>query len=188
MNDSSGFEKEASTEAAVLPVLAIIDVQDGFLNTSTEHLPDLIYNYVTKASDRYSKIVATQFYNPEGSNFEKLLRWERLRGEHETRLDRKIASVSDTIVTKSIYSAAPELLTEARATGTREIHLCGIDTDVCVLLSASGIFDAGYYPKVLHFLCASSAGKEAHEAAAKQLGRIIGRNQVLTDPGTQVSL
>jgi len=164
-----------------LPILAIVDVQIGFLNSFTNHLPERICDYLSHERSRYSKIVATQFYNPEGSNFEKLLRWERLRNKAETQLDKRIASISDTIIAKNIYNAAPELLNEAKSVGTREIHFSGIDTDVCVLLSASGVFDAGFYPTVLHFLCASSAGTETHEAAVKQLGRIIGSKQVITD-------
>lgn len=53
--------------------LLMVDVQRGFINASTEHIPAL----VKAAQPEYEHVVATRFFNPNPSPFRTLLQWER---------------------------------------------------------------------------------------------------------------
>ena len=53
--------------------LLIIDVQKGFINEHTEHLPKKI----EKLQERYDNIYAVQFVNLNNSLFRSLLHWDK---------------------------------------------------------------------------------------------------------------
>ena len=159
----------------------IVDVQRGFLGPHTAHVPGDIDAFLRNMRDRYSKVIATQFYNTDGSSFETLIGWRRLKEQEEVALADEISVWPSLVIPKTTYGAAEEILEQAKIVGTREIHFCGIDTDVCVLLNAAAAFDAGFQPKILYFLCATGGGAEAHQSALPLLKRLIGAKQVVTD-------
>ena len=61
----------------------------------------------------------------------------------------------------------------------QDVHLCGLDTDACVLSTAMEIFDANLRPVVISSACASSGGIALHNNAITMLKRNIGAKQVL---------
>lgn len=164
---------------APLPILVLIDVQRGFVGPHTSEVPGNIERFLREHSDRFSSVVATRFYNPKGSNYERLIGWTRLQNEHETELVPEITRWVSEVIDKPTYAAVDEISAVADKHSTREIVFCGIDTDVCVLQNAAGVFDAGYTPSVIYDLCATGGGPEAHAAAYPLLARTIGRSQVI---------
>ena len=60
-----------------------------------------------------------------------------------------------------------------------EVHLCGVDTDACVLKVALDLFDMGYRPRILLDACASGNGADYHERAIEIFTRQLGRKAVL---------
>ena len=158
--------------------LLIIDVQQGFINDSTKHIPIL----VAKEQEKYQHIFISRFFNPPKSFFRNNLNWHKMdKNSSEWKLafspvERAI------IIDKDKYSIVnSEFLKKIEEKKIKEIHIVGIDTDACVLYSTIALFDCGYKVKVLSRLCASSAGTEYHDMGIKLLIRSIGKNQVILD-------
>jgi len=156
--------------------LLIIDVQQGFINEWTREIPAR----VARLQAGFDHVVATRFYNAEGSFYRTLIGWHRLdRGSPEFALaftPRQDALILD----KAIYSCVSErLLSHLTEHRIARVHLSGIATDNCVLKSAVDLFEAGIEPIVLAEACASHGGPEIHDCALKLLRRFIGKQQVV---------
>ena len=156
--------------------LFIIDVQKGFVNDATRHIPER----VAAIQDRYDHVVATRFYNPQGSFYRTLIGWNRFPpGSDEVAFafaPRDDALVVDKACYSSLSDEVVALLDRHRI---GRVHLCGIATDGCVLKTAVDLFERGTVPVVLADYCASHGGIECHEAGLLLLRRFIGRGQVV---------
>ena len=63
--------------------------------------------------------------------------------------------------------------------GISKLLICGMDTEVCVYVSALEAFERGFDVKVIEDLCAASHGGDYHENAIKALKRNLGRGVVV---------
>ena len=160
--------------------IIIVDVQNGFLNPVTAHIPSVIKNLLDHVP--FEHRIFTQFYNPPGSPFEKLLKWTRLRDDHEVAIADLLLAYPTVVFRKTIYTCLnQEFLEYARAHDIQQFYLAGIDTDSCVLKCAVDLFEFGFTPIVLADCCMSHGGINAHEAALSILPRYIGKDQVIAD-------
>lgn len=157
-------------------LLLIVDVQNGFINESTKHIPYL----VADLQMQYTKVYATRFYNEENSFFRTLLKWHRLSKDSPEFTLAFSPSDHTNLIDKNIYSCVNQdflnILMESKC---QTIDICGIDTDICVTKCAVDLFENGFVPNVLANFCASHAGIEAHENGLKTLGRYIGESQII---------
>lgn len=155
--------------------LLIVDVQQGFVNAATRHLPARI----AELQDEYDRIFATQFINPPGSPYRHLMGWERFApGSADVQLAFTPRDDA-TVIEKTIYSCvSPAFLDQVRRERIEELHLCGIATDNCVLKCAVDLFEAGLRPVVLADFCASHAGADHHKWGLAIIQRFIGEQQV----------
>lgn len=155
--------------------LLIVDVQTGFVNDNTRH----IVPSVEALQSRYDHVYATRFINAEDSPYRKWINWHRL-GADSPEIELAFSAHPDTVVyDKHAYSSVDEqFLAELRRHDIEEVHICGIDTDVCVTQSAVDLFEAGVRPVVLAASCASHGGPEFHEYALRILRRLIGEAQI----------
>lgn len=156
--------------------LLIVDVQKGFINESTAHIPKL----VEQIQNRYDLLYATKFFNKKNSFYRSLIKWSRfdIRSDDFKLAFSPLSHVK--IIDKSIYTCVNEVfLRQLTDNNIDEVHICGIDTDICVTKCAVDLFEAGIVPKVLANFCASHAGNDAHLNALKTLERFIGRDQVI---------
>lgn len=156
--------------------LLIVDVQKGFINSSTSHIPGLVENL----QKDYKYVYATRFFNRPGSFYRTLIKWDRFDIDSEdfglafTPLNRT------RLIDKSIYTCInAEFLDEIKKIDINEVHVCGIDTDICVTKCAVDLFESGVEPKVLAKYSASHAGVEAHKFALATLERFIGKGQII---------
>lgn len=157
-------------------VLLIVDVQIGFVNDHTRHIPDIVQSL----QNPFDRVFATRFENARPSPFRERLGLERFApGMPETALAFEPRRDARVIV-KNVYSAADEEIRAAADAAEGTVHLCGIATDNCVLATAIGLFDMGLRPIVIADACASHAGARYHEAALMILSRMIGAEQVQT--------
>jgi len=156
--------------------LLIIDVQVGFINNFTKHIP----TKVEKLQYEYKYVYITRFYNKEKSFYRKLLKWNRFSKDSD---DFELAfkpKTNSKIIDKSIYSCINEdFLKELKKFNIDEIDICGIDTDICVTKCSVDLFENNIIPKVLANYCASHAGIENHLSALKILKRYIGKEQII---------
>ena len=155
--------------------LLIIDVQQGFINAATRHVPAR----VADLQDEYDHVFVTRFVNPLGSPYRRLIGWERFApGSADTELAFTPRDGAP-VIEKQIYSCiTPAFLDSLRQARIDEVHLCGIATDNCVLKCAVDLFEVGWHPVVLADYCASHAGADYHTWALAILERLLGKDQV----------
>lgn len=160
--------------------LVIVDLQRGFIAEGGEHLVDAIAAYVDAHRDRYALIIATRFLNQPGSLYETQRDWHAMMSGPPVELVPEIADRAGRILDKSgLAPDRDELWDDLDAEAIERVHLCGMDTDQCVLATALLVWDAGMVPTVLGDLCSSSGGKELHDAARVILRRAIGDRNVV---------
>lgn len=157
--------------------LLVVDVQNGFVSKETKFVVPRISSLLQSFTGLK---VTTQFINRQGSPYETILKWNRLREEPEIDILEEIRTQVDHIVKKNIYSACtPEFLDLLAREKVDEVYITGIDTDCCVLKTAIDLFELGIRPVVLAHCCASNGGMASHTAALTVLGRTIGREQIV---------
>jgi nicotinamidase-related amidase len=156
--------------------LLIIDVQSGFINEWTAHVP----LRVAALQDSFDCVLVTRLYNPQKSLYRKLIGWSGFSlGSVDTHLAFTARSDA-TIIDKSSYSCVNTTLIERlRGEAISRVHVCGIATDGSVLMSAVDLFQAGIEPVVLAHACGSAAGHADHQAGLQILRRLIGQKQVI---------
>jgi nicotinamidase-related amidase len=160
--------------------LLIIDVQKGFINDATRHIPAR----VADLARHYDQVIVTRFINREGSAHRRLIHWERFApGSDDTPLAFE-PPAGAAMIEKSSYSCVDAAFrARLELIAAEAVHICGIATDNCVLKCAVDLFESGFRPVVLADSCASHAGIEYHHWALKILKRMIGAEQVIDAPG-----
>jgi nicotinamidase-related amidase len=163
--------------------LLVVDVQKGFINEFTRHVPKRIATLIERGD--FEPIVFTRFINSEGSAYRRLLDWHECGDSPEIDLADEVSPFADPALTfsKPGYAGiSDELAAYLRDHQIEEIAIAGIDTDMCVLKVAMDAFDHGIKPVVLADCCASTSGLQSHFAGLAVLARNIGANQ-LQDAG-----
>jgi nicotinamidase-related amidase len=152
--------------------LLVVDIQNFFIDERTADLPRKIKQRIE--SEKYDELIFTKFINTLDSNF-FLNGWKHCMEPPETDIHPELASYANdsAVFEKHGFSAfrAEGLLEYLKRKGIKEIHICGTDTDACVLASAYDAFEFGYDVKVLEDLCASRNGKEFHDMGLKIMRR-----------------
>jgi len=159
----------------VTPLL-VIDVQKGFINAHTAHIPAVVEDLARG----YERVLATRFINRLGSAHRRLIHWERFGpGSEDTRLAFDLPAGA-AMIEKFTYTCVDAgFRARLEMMGATEVHLSGIATDNCVLKCAVDLFEAGYRPVVLAAACASHAGPDYHDWGLRILRRMIGPEQVV---------
>ena len=156
--------------------LIIVDVQKGFVNEQTKHIPAL----VERLQYDYDVVYVTRFINQPGSLYRQLIHWDHLSPESEEIELAFTPRPEAIILDKYVYTCIDDAFMERlRAQDIRAVDICGIETDICVTKCAVDLFERGIIPFVLKDYCATHASKEVEEAALSILQRYIGRSQVI---------
>lgn len=156
--------------------LLVIDLQNGFMNENTKELPNKIEEIVN--SGKYQNIVFTRFVNSVNSIFSKKLNWNGCINDRDIQI--VINTKNNKILDKSIYSAVNKnLLDYIEKNNIKNIYLCGIDTEACILKTAFDLFEKEYNVYVLKDYCASTLGIERHNNAIEILKRNIGEKYII---------
>ena len=159
--------------------LIVVDAQAGFVGPHTGHVESQISALLTQRGKDFDVVVATQFVNPADSNFRRLIDWHLLDTPEQTRLFDSVASHASVVLEKSTYGASQQLGAILDSHQVEDVFLCGIDTDVCVLQNAAGLFDLGYSVRVIVEACGTNGGPDAQNSATILLTRTIGYRQTL---------
>ena len=157
-------------------LLLIVDMQQAFINENTRHIIDKIKELIK--TNQYDEVVFTQFINSNDSIYAKKLNNYDCIDENSSRL--VIDSGNYEVITKKVYSDLNnELKIKLKQENIKEIYICGIDTECCVLKTAFDLFENGYNVYVLKDYCACTHGIERHNNALNILKRIIGNGNVI---------
>lgn len=161
--------------------LLLVDLQRGFLNDYTRHIPDRIVRLIDRDGASYSSILMTRFLNIEGGPFRRFLDWHGCATSPEIDVVPEILTYVDEDHLFSKPGSAgmsPELILWLQEHEVERVTLAGIDTDMCVLKIALDIFDLGIEPIILVDCCASTAGLQSHLAGLAVLARNIGADKL----------
>lgn len=172
-------------------ILLVIDIQRGFItNGHTNDAKERICRLI--GGRFFDEIIVTRYENYENSPIIRLMGWDSLLNESDRSIvGNEIAEVKN-IVTKTKYSGyGDSLLDMLRQKNNGEtpeqVFLCGVDTECCVLSTATDLFEAGIRPVVLSYYCGSSGGEEYHHAGILSLHHLIGRNNIYDGEITEKS-
>ncbi len=157
-------------------LLLVIDMQQSFINEETistvKNINDLI------DSNTYSHVVFTKFINDFDSIWYKELKFDGCIFKEDRKM--VIDPKDNLVIAKDIYSALnKELKSYIKDNKIKEIYLCGIDTECCVLKTALDLFEAGYNVYVLKDYCGCMNGIKSHNYALDILRRTIGKDRVI---------
>ena len=145
--------------------LAIIDMQKGFLNEYTGHLPEKIRNFLEHHD--FDAVIATRYSNTPETACYQLGNWKAcMKNTEDAELVPEIMPYLQKIFEKSTFSG----LTSACKAFLKEhqfekVWFCGVNTDCCVLATMLACYDFGQDCAVIGDLCASTVGIPAHESA-----------------------
>lgn len=157
-------------------LLLVIDVQKNFINKNTRDIPSRIENLIQ--NNKFNYIVFTKFINDKDSNFYKMLNYKGCMIEEDRRI--VIDTKDNKVLEKRTYTAlTPELMTYLKENKIKDIYLCGIDTDACVLKTAIDLFENNYNVKVIEYCTMSHSGRRYHKFAIKMLKKLIGKDSII---------
>jgi nicotinamidase-related amidase len=159
--------------------LLVVDVQRGFLNDYTHHIPERVVRLVK--SREFDPLLFTRFVNTPGSPYRRFLDWHELGCAPATDLAPELEPFAQrgTVFTKEGFTGLPDKLKSyLQRHHVSRMTVVGIDTDMCVLKVAMDLFDRGIEPIVLSDCCASTMGLQAHLAGLAVLSRNIGPHQI----------
>jgi len=138
--------------AARSTTLLIIDVQRAF------PVPKSLVAGISRYARRFDRRIFTRFVNPQGSLFRRRLTQRCCApGSEDTELWIPPAP-GDLVFDKAGYGLSPAQAGKLRRLGVREVTVCGIDTDACVLGVMFSLFDAGIACRAKAKYCWSSTG------------------------------
>lgn len=153
--------------------LLIVDVQKEFLtDTTRDRVPEI--QRLTETG-RYDCCILTYYKNTLQSPFyNRLHRYSGLDACSDSLLIHPPAGLPTVVEEKTTYGLPHQDL--PRLVGQcSHIDLVGFDTDACVIASAITLFDEGYDFDVLGEYCASTNGRDYHEAGMKIINRVLAR-------------
>jgi nicotinamidase-related amidase len=159
--------------------LLVVDVQRGFLNQYSHHIPGRIARLIKNGG--YAPVVFTRFVNTPGSPYRRLLDWHGCAEPPETDLAPELdalAQPENVFEKRGLTGVPPELAQRLKSECVEQITVVGLDADMCVAKVAMDLFDLGIEPIILIDCCASTAGLQAHLAGLAVLSRNIGPHQL----------
>ncbi len=158
--------------------LIVIDVQKFFLNAQTKPIVKRICKFLQEKANHYSAIYFTVFKNDPNSPLWRISNWKDCTDSPATNVCDEIKEFTNdkNLFYKNILSAykVPEIANSLKEHDISEVHLCGFDTDCCILATSYDVFDRGIKPVVLENLTASHSTKKLHKPAISMIKRNIG--------------
>jgi len=132
--------------------LMIVDVQRAFAP------PPQFLDRLRRYSRRFPCRVFTQYINPPGSLFRRMLK-QKSCAPGTPDIDLLLEPGKDDLVfRKQTYGLTANHLRRLRARKIRQMTVCGLDTDACVLGVMFSLFDAGIECHLKEDMCWSSSG------------------------------
>lgn len=135
--------------------LMIVDLQRAFA------APPKLVEGIRRYARRFDCRIFTRFINPAGSLFRTRLH-QRCCAPGSENTELCIApGPEDLVFTKAGYGLAPADIRKMRRLGIKEVTVCGIDTDACVLGVMFSLFDARIACRAKAKYCWSSTGLQS---------------------------
>ena len=167
--------------------LWVIDPQNAFVNSYTEHVVEPIAALIRDWCSHGGKVSASWFKSCGDDPWNEFMGWNTGGKENEALhplVADAIAETGSHSFPKNSYSAVigdTDLYWVRLTDWGDEIYLCGLDTEACVLATATDFFQHRFTrPVVFTDLCVSSRGPEYHQAGLMCLESLIGADQLVS--------
>ena len=158
--------------------LIVVDVQKYFLIDKTKSIVKNIQRYLANNSRNYSSIYFTIFKNDTTSPLWQISKWKDCTASPDIEVCDEIKEFTnnENLFYKNYLSAAkvPQIREGLERNNISEVHLCGFDTDCCVLATAYDLFDQKIKPVILENLTWSTSKENLHKSAIQMVKRNIG--------------
>ncbi len=158
--------------------LIVIDVQKYFLSKETKPVVRKIAQYLKDKAKDYTVIYFTIFKNDSESPLWQISEWRDCTNSPDTDICDELKEFTNrnNVFYKHILSAVKvqNILQGIKRNDVAEVHLCGFDTDCCVLATAYDLFDQKIKPVILENLTWSTSKEKLHKSAVKMIKRDIG--------------
>lgn len=138
--------------------LLIVDLQVGFAPS------DELVERIRRASARYGRVVMIRFTNQPSSLYRSILAWHGEGGDLVLQVPQAV------ILDKDGYGLTEQHLQILAEMQCTEWHVCGLETDACVLACAFSLWDAGLRPVIQPELCESPLQEQGLAVAKRQFG------------------
>lgn len=166
-------------------VLVVVDVQNGFIREESHHVVPIIANLVDRWQAVGGDVVFTRYINYPGSPFERLIKWTEVQDSPQIDIAPELLPYTKravAVIDKTMYSLFADDKGRALVSerGWKDIYVCGIATESCVLKTAVDAFELDLTPWLLEDASASHAGNAVHEAGVLVTQRFIGKGQIIT--------
>src|SRR4051794_13062808 len=120
--------------------LVVVDIQNGFVNEKSDRALPPIVRLIERWRALDAPIYFTKFLNLPGSKWENLIGWKRLRTTPEVDFHESVARfVNDGYLVEkhNLYtSVTGKLKADLDSGAIRDVVICGIATESCVLATA----------------------------------------------------
>jgi nicotinamidase-related amidase len=169
-------------------VLVIIDMQNYFVRDVSAHIVPVIADLATRWRSAGNDVVFTRYVNRPGSPYERLLGWTECSESPQIDIVDELrphAEKATAVIDKNGYSLFSDATGAALVAGHRwrDIYLCGIATENCVLATALGAFELNLTPWLIEDACASHRDRSFHDAGMLVAGSFIGQGQIISVAG-----
>lgn len=163
------------------PLLLIVDVQNYFLPDGEKGLK--FSKEIELLQSRYDHIAISRFINSENTFWVKYLDWTAMMpGEESTNLSFSPAENAFIYDNSTFTSVHHVLLEYIRKHEISEVHICGVDTDACILATGFDLWDKQIHFKILIDHCISSAGDIIDSSAHMLMNKNFGFDIVVKSP------
>ena len=153
--------------------LVVIDLQNWSVNDKTRDIPEKVANFIDKNKNNFDFVLFTKAHNTKNFSLYKYRGVkEGMRGRLlEMRPEIRRFLTRNNVFSKTTYSAfkSKKFSDFLKKNNIKELYLCGINTDKCVLATAYEAFDLGYEIRIIDDLIGSTAKKAKHNAGLLML-------------------
>ena len=157
-------------------LLLVIDLQNEFINENTVLSKEEIKKLVD--SNNYDRVLFTRFINDENNPTFKKLNYKGCISDESKEICIEVNE--NIILDKSTYSAYnQELIDYINSNNIKNIYLCGIDIECCVLVTALNLFENDYNVYILKDYVYCTHGEQRKNNALEILKRNIGEENII---------
>ena len=157
-------------------LLLIIDLQNEFINKNTSKSIADITSLIN--SNKYDKVLFTKFINSENNPVYKRLDYRGFIDENSKKIC--IDTSNYDVIEKNTYTAYNnELKNYIKNNNIKNIYICGIDVECCVLVTVLNLFENNYNVYVLKDYVYCTHGEKRKNNALEILKRNIGTKNLL---------
>lgn len=157
-------------------ILIVVDIQNYFMKYDNfKTLSTKIDEYISKSN--YGKIIFTKFINKKKSLFETKMNWTNMQDKNEQEISILIPP-NGIVCEKFGFGLEQETVDMLKNINVKEVDICGLKTDACVLAISLQLFDNGIYPNILINYTATVPEREKYikDTLIMNFGKVDERN------------